>query len=51
MVNLVVWLHMLSGPCWCMPAALFGILKLFLRQLTCASVGEKEKFDDIKMHK
>jgi len=23
-VNLVVWLHMLSGPCWCMSAALFG---------------------------
>jgi len=23
-VNLVVWLHMLSDPCWCMSAALFG---------------------------
>ena len=23
-VNLVVWLHILSGPCWCMSAALFG---------------------------
>jgi len=23
-VNLAVWLHMLSGPCWCMSAALFG---------------------------
>ena len=23
-VNPVVWLHMLSGPCWCMSAALFG---------------------------
>jgi hypothetical protein len=22
-VNLVVWLHMLSGPCWCVSAALF----------------------------
>ena len=22
-VNLVVWLHMLSGPCWCMSATLF----------------------------
>jgi len=21
-VNLVVWLHMLSGPCWCVSAAL-----------------------------
>jgi len=24
-VNLVVWLHMLSGPCWCLSAALLGI--------------------------
>jgi len=23
-VNVVVWLHMLSGPCWYMSAALFG---------------------------
>ena len=23
-VNLAVWLHMLSGPCWCMSATLFG---------------------------
>jgi len=22
MVNLVLWLHMLWGPCWCMSAAL-----------------------------
>jgi hypothetical protein len=22
LVNLMVWLHMLSGPCWCMFAAL-----------------------------
>jgi len=23
-VNLVVWLHMLSGPCWCMSAVQCG---------------------------
>ena len=29
---------------------LMWILKLFLGQLTCASVGEKKNFDNIKMH-
>ena len=24
MVNLAVWLHMFSSPCWCMSAALSG---------------------------
>ena len=26
------------------------ILKLFVRQFTCASVGGKKNFDNIKMH-
>jgi len=25
-VNLVVWLHVLSSPCWCVSAALYGTL-------------------------
>ena len=29
-VNPVVWLHMLLGPCWCMSTALFGT-RLVLR--------------------
>jgi hypothetical protein len=30
-VNLVVWLHMLSDPYWCVSAALFGT-RLFQRK-------------------
>jgi hypothetical protein len=37
-----MWLHILVGPCWCVYVALFGS-KLFLRQFTCASVGEEKK--------
>jgi hypothetical protein len=29
---------------------LMQILELFLRQFTCASVGELKNFDNIKMH-
>jgi len=29
---------------------LMSILKLLLRQFTCASVGKKKNFDNIKMH-
>jgi len=35
-INLVVSLHVLSGPYWCMSAALFGTI-------SCASVGNKKK--------
>ena len=53
--NLVVWLHMLSGTCWCMYAALFGTWSCFnvnfnitfLKQFSCASVGNKRTSDHI----
>jgi hypothetical protein len=35
MVNLVLWLHMLSGPCWRMSAAQCGLT--VLRTVTLAS--------------
>jgi hypothetical protein len=38
----VMWLHILVGPCWCVCVLHCSEveLKLFLRQFTCASVGE-----------
>ena len=43
---------MLSGPCWCVSAALFGTWSCFnvnfntpfLKQFSCASVGNKKTF-------
>jgi len=33
-VNLAVWLHMLSGPCWCMSAAPHTVCSLMMVVIT-----------------
>ena len=64
-VNLVMWLHILSAPCWCMSAALFGTAlpedgAYFETCWSCVNFNTPFKkivhrlvcknFDNIKMH-